>query len=74
MTESSFGWVIHRMWVCDHFVVLLLPDAVVGNTSVHVQTIVPMDSVSVDTMKQVVAYEYLLISQVFFAFNVLYLY
>ena len=74
VAESSFGRVVHWMRVSNHPVLPLLPDAVVRNTTIHVPSIIPMDSVSVDTMKQVVAFEYLRIAQVFISFDVRYLY
>jgi hypothetical protein len=45
------------MRVSNHPVVPALPDDVVGNTTIHVSSIIPMDSVSVDANKLVVAWE-----------------
>jgi hypothetical protein len=60
------------MRVGNHPVVPLLPDAVVGNTAIHVSSIISMEGVSIDTVEQDVALEGLLISQVFLAIDIRY--
>jgi hypothetical protein len=60
------------MRVGDHPIVPALPDAVVGHATIHVLSIVSMEGVSVDTVKQDVALEGLLISQVFLAIDIRY--
>jgi len=48
VADFPFGWIVHWVWVRNHTILPLLPDAVIANAPNWVMPIIAMDHVTVD--------------------------